>query len=91
MRETGTQDGNGGGKRIPVRMCVICRGRFPKAGLSRYVDRSRASGGPAQAETAPPHLVHDARMRMDGRGVYVCDNPICREKFKKFAGRGRKR
>ncbi|NDY58858.1 DUF448 domain-containing protein [Desulfovibrio sulfodismutans] len=91
MSATGPENGDCGGKHVPVRMCVICRGRFPKAGLSRYVDRSRASGGPATAETAPPHLVHDAKMRMDGRGHYVCDNPVCREKFKKFAGRGRKR
>ena len=79
------------GKHVPVRMCVICRGRFPKAGLSRYVERSLASGGQDLTGMTPPHLVHDAKMRMDGRGVYVCDASVCREKFKKFAGRGRKR
>jgi len=81
----------GGGKHVPVRMCVICRGRFPKAGLARYVERSQAPGGRDQTGMTPPHLVHDATKRMDGRGVYVCDAPVCREKILKFAGRGRKR
>ncbi len=77
-------------RHIPVRMCVICRGRFPKAGLERYVV-ARACGGSEAENGTPPCLVHDPDKRMDGRGLYVCHGPACREKFKKFAGRGRKR
>ncbi|WP_246288045.1 DUF448 domain-containing protein [Desulfolutivibrio sulfoxidireducens] len=71
-------------------MCVICRGRFPKTALERYVVRVRTAGDPETAGGAPPPLVHDPEKCMDGRGRYVCERPACREKFKKFAGRSRK-
>lgn len=91
MPEPSPQAGTSGRKHVAVRMCVICRGRFPKAGLARYVERPPGPQARDAAGMTPPHLVHDAGMRMDGRGVYVCDAPACRERFAKFAGRGRKR
>ena len=91
MPATRHADAPGHGRHVPVRMCVICRGRFAKAVLSRYVTRPQAADGPDRTGTTTPHLIHDAAKRMDGRGVYVCDNPVCRKKFTTFAGRGRKR
>ncbi|MFZ5812853.1 MAG: DUF448 domain-containing protein [Thermodesulfobacteriota bacterium] len=72
-------------------MCAICRGRFPKAVLERYVAGVPAPGDTDAGPGEPSFMVHDPRQRMDGRGHYVCENPICREKFKTFVGRSRKR
>ncbi|MHC1787957.1 YlxR family protein [Solidesulfovibrio sp.] len=62
-------------------MCVICRGRFPKSALLRHVP---AAGG----ETGP---VSDPRAVAPGRGLYLCANPECAEKFLKYSGRPRRR
>jgi uncharacterized protein len=54
------------GKRIPVRSCVVCRGRFPQAQLLRLTrDEHR--------------LVRlDPTRRASGKGLYICANPACR-------------
>jgi len=65
----------------PTRMCVICRGRFPKSALTRHV----------VTPGAMPCFVPDPRAVMPGRGHYLCANPECAEKFSKYSGRLRRR
>lgn len=64
----------------PVRMCVICRRRFAKHELMRYVR-------PVEGEEPQA----DARQVLPGRGWYVCNAPECGERFRKFRGWHRKR
>ena len=56
----------------PVRMCVICRERAPKALLTRYV---RNAQGILQIDETQTH---------PGRGWYLCSNPGCVRKFAKY-------
>ncbi len=65
------------GARSPERMCVVCRRRFPKESLERYV---RPQG--AMDRDATP--VHDPAQTMPGRGYYVCGQARCRERFPKM-------
>lgn len=65
----------------PVRMCVICRGRFAKSELLRHVSPPDGQGA----------LVPDPRAQFPGRGHYLCANPECAEKFLKYSGRPRRR
>ena len=60
----------------PMRMCVVCRGRFPQRELLRValdkqgnivVGGTKESGG----KKAP------------GRGAYICNSPECRAKLVK--------
>ena len=60
----------------PVRMCVVCRQRFPKEELTRHV-RS------ADAEERDAMPVPDPAQTMPGRGYYVCGQARCRERFPK--------
>lgn len=63
----------------PVRMCVICRRRFPKRELARYT-------------VAPSgELLFDARKTGPGRGWYVCADETCRRKFAAFRPSRRRR
>ncbi|MDR2574031.1 MAG: YlxR family protein [Desulfovibrio sp.] len=55
----------------PVRMCVACRGRFAKNMLTRYVFSSQGN------------IVLDPKKIAPGRGIYLCSNPRCKEKFVK--------
>lgn len=64
-----------------MRMCCVCRRRLPKAGLDRYV---RNAGEGAEAFTPDP------RKTMPGRGLYVCGQEECRERFLR-RGVGRKK
>jgi len=62
----------------PVRSCIVCRGRFPKQELTRYV---RLNG-----------LTPDAAFILPGRGYYCCSGSACKAKFPKRAaalGRGK--
>ncbi|EKO38227.1 MAG: putative nucleic-acid-binding protein implicated in transcription termination [Solidesulfovibrio magneticus str. Maddingley MBC34] len=65
----------------PVRMCVICRERFPKSELVRHVAAAEGEAG----------LAPDPRAVLPGRGHYLCANPACAEKFLKYSGRPRRR
>ena len=56
----------------PVRMCVICRERAPKATLTRYV---RDAQGNLQIDETQTH---------PGRGWYLCSNPGCAQRFAKY-------
>ncbi|MBO4301650.1 MAG: DUF448 domain-containing protein [Desulfovibrio sp.] len=61
-----------GGNREPVRMCVICRRRFPKECLHRHV------------LTAEGMLIIDVGKNRPGRGWYVCSDLVCAAKFAKY-------
>lgn len=73
MRPNRADDAPADGETVtaPERMCVICRRRFPKAGLARYV--ADASG-----------MTFDEEKTMPGRGWYVCSDTECRKRFAKF-------
>jgi len=60
----------------PVRMCAVCRRRFPKARLTRHTCR-QGDWMPDDDQTQP------------GRGRYLCSDPGCRERFARIGTRGR--
>lgn len=68
-------------KHVPERMCVICRKRYSKYDLSRFVPVEGACGD---------ELVPDDNFTMQGRGYYVCGDARCREKMKFFRPRRKK-
>jgi predicted RNA-binding protein YlxR (DUF448 family) len=82
LSETGEKANAAG----PVRMCCICRRRLPQAQLLRHV---RAEKAGEEQETGM-RLVPDPRRRMPGKGLYVCDQAECRERFLR-RGDGRKK
>lgn len=55
----------------PVRMCVICRRRFPKETLTRNV-------------LVQGVLTIDAEKTSPGRGWYVCSDPVCIARLARF-------
>ncbi|SKA86497.1 hypothetical protein SAMN02745704_01954 [Paucidesulfovibrio gracilis DSM 16080] len=57
---------------VPMRTCVICRRKLPKYDLARHV---RVEQG---------RLEHDPGQIRPGRGIYVCTQAKCRERFEKF-------
>ncbi|MBF0483024.1 MAG: DUF448 domain-containing protein [Desulfovibrionaceae bacterium] len=67
----------------PVRTCVICRKRGPKAGLTRHVIVQTGGHGESAAQSA---LAADPRAVMPGRGFYLCRDAACGAKFHKFSG-----
>ncbi|MBQ9452612.1 MAG: YlxR family protein [Desulfovibrio sp.] len=58
--------------RGPIRMCVVCRRRFPKDSLHRYV------------LNAEGFLIIDVGKTRPGRGWYVCPDPVCAARFVKY-------
>ncbi|MFV0423635.1 YlxR family protein [Oleidesulfovibrio sp.] len=70
-----------GQKHIPIRTCVICRRRFAKSDLLRYVS-------PPGEPIGDP--VADEAQTQPGRGYYVCSSEQCRQRFPKFRGWRRK-
>ena len=57
-------------RHTPIRMCVICRQRAPKAALTRYT-----------ADIAGTDPEPDLKRLAPGRGMYLCDEPRCRAAF----------
>ena len=57
-------------KRVPIRMCVVCRETSVKRSLLRVV---RTSG-------EDPKVVFDPTGKANGRGAYVCAVKDCIEK-----------
>lgn len=55
---------------VPTRMCTICRERFPKHTLNRYVIVDNVA-------------ISDEKKTMSGRGIYVCDKEGCNKKWMK--------
>lgn len=58
-------------KKIPLRQCIICKGKFPKAELIRLVAQE------------PGNVEIDRSGRAQCRGAYVCRSPECIEKAAK--------
>lgn len=63
---------------VPMRTCVICRGKFPQAELTRFA--CPPSSGP------DARLVADQRRQLPGRGFYLCGGEQCRGKFTRYGG-----
>lgn len=55
-------------KHIPIRTCVVCREKAGKRTLMRVV---RAESG----------VQLDLTGKVNGRGAYVCDSPLCWQKM----------
>lgn len=60
----------------PYRMCIVCRRRFPKKDLNRFV---RINSHQEKKKLKP-----DPEQQLPGRGYYLCSNPDCHKKFQKF-------
>ncbi|WP_459938806.1 YlxR family protein [Desulfonatronum parangueonense] len=50
-------------------MCVVCRNRYPKTELLRFISDPERG------------LVADPRQWMPGRGCYVCKTESCQDKL----------
>ncbi|MBQ4133094.1 MAG: YlxR family protein [Desulfovibrionaceae bacterium] len=61
-------------RHTPVRSCTVCRLRFPKRLLLRFV-QTRASG--------VMRYVSDEKQILPGRGVYLCSSDACLERGRK--------
>ena len=55
-------------KKVPLRMCVVCRSSKPKKELIRIVKNEN-------------DFVLDATGKMNGRGSYICNNDECMTKL----------
>ena len=55
-------------RHIPQRMCVVCRETAAKRTLTRVV------------RTAEEGVQIDPSGKRNGRGAYVCDQPVCRQR-----------
>ena len=64
-------------RHVPVRMCAVCRRRFPKAQLSRHTRSPQECWMPDEEQTQP------------GRGLYLCSDPGCRKRFARVEASGR--
>lgn len=64
----------------PERMCVICRKRFSKQFLIRYINKAK--------DTA---WQEDTRQILQGRGIYVCKDLACKQAFTQYGVSKRKR
>ena len=58
-------------KKIPLRMCIACRGLKEKRSMLRIVKNSEGK------------IFLDFSSKASGRGVYICDSPECIKKLKK--------
>lgn len=58
-------------KKIPQRMCIVCRTMHPKNELTRIV----------RLETG--EIIVDKTGKAQGRGAYICNNQECISKCKK--------
>lgn len=61
----------------PERTCIVCRGRFPKNSMTRYVFQG--------------DLREDVAATAPGRGYYCCAGAACRAGFARRAAAVRKR
>ncbi|MDD2445530.1 MAG: YlxR family protein [Clostridia bacterium] len=58
-------------KKIPVRMCLVCRKRMPKENLIRIV------------KNKDDKIFIDKSFKAEGRGAYVCKDKECLLKLEK--------
>lgn len=63
-------------RHIPVRMCVACGKRMPKAELARYTCPTESGQG----------LSPDPSGKQPGRGFYLCPESSCARNFQKYKG-----
>jgi hypothetical protein len=54
-------------KHVPIRTCVICRQKFDKRRLIRFVSTSDG-------------VFLDKTAKQDGRGAYICDQTSCHQR-----------
>ena len=54
-------------KHVPERTCIVCRQKTAKRQLTRFV-------------RSPEGVFADPSGKRDGRGAYLCDNLICRQR-----------
>ena len=59
------------GKKVPERMCVVCRNHASKDGFLRVV------------KTKSGEIVLDTDKKREGRGAYICANEKCIAEAKK--------
>jgi len=64
---------------VPYRMCHVCRRKFPKKELERYVCRVDGEGN--------KQLHMDPEQKMPGRGLYICRHRECKNSKRAFRGR----
>lgn len=62
---------------VPVRTCIICRERDAKRQLTRIVRQPDGD------------VVLDPTGKMNGRGAYICDSPVCWERAAQGQGLGK--
>ena len=65
------------GRKVPVRMCVVCRERFPKQALTRYICPEPGQG---------LELIEDVSGKAQGRGFYCCRREACEKNRAKYRG-----
>ena len=58
-------------RKIPIRKCSGCQERFPKSELIRVL------------RTPEGEIVLDLTGKKNGRGAYLCKNPVCLKKATK--------
>lgn len=58
-------------KKIPIRMCCVCRNHFEKPYIVRVVKNKEGQ------------IFVDRTFKAEGRGAYVCTNAQCLEKLEK--------
>jgi len=61
-------------KQLPQRTCVVCRKKFDKRQLTRIV------------RTAAEGVVVDSTGKRNGRGAYICHQPLCWEEIEQKKG-----
>lgn len=59
-------------KKIPLRTCIACRREKPKREMLRVV------------RNAAGEIMLDFSGRLNGRGAYICDDPACIAKLRKY-------
>ncbi len=71
----------------PTRMCIACRKKTSKENLLRYVILNTVTGEISTNEGDRKSnilKVLDEKKCLDGRGYYVCNDPVCIEKVQKI-------
>ncbi len=68
----------------PIRMCMICRQKFAKKDVTRYVF-------PREVDTYGGALAVDMTQTKQGRGYYICSSLECQQKFTQKSSVRRKR
>lgn len=64
-------------KKVPLRMCLVCRQHLPKQDLIRVVKNKEGK------------IMIDKTFKADGRGAYICKNEQCMLKLIKNRGLNR--